>query len=50
MKNSKKLEKEGLDIINDIQNKIEKNNIDKSIKDKKILYLKKSDFIFISFF
>ncbi|MDG2101341.1 MAG: thermonuclease family protein [Dehalococcoidia bacterium] len=35
MKNSKKLEKEGLDIINDIQNKIEKNNQNK--KSKKII-------------
>tara|TARA_B110001454_G_scaffold218602_1_gene247096 strand:- start:460 stop:1206 length:747 start_codon:yes stop_codon:yes gene_type:complete len=37
MKNSKKLEKEGLDIINDIQNKIEKNNQNK--KSKKIIWI-----------
>ena len=37
MKKSKKLEKEGLDIINDIQNKIEKNNQNK--KSKKIIWI-----------
>jgi endonuclease YncB( thermonuclease family) len=45
MKKSKKLENEGLDIINDIQNKIEKNNQNK--KSKKIIWITSSAILFI---
>jgi len=45
MKKSKKLEKEGLDIINDIQNKIEKNNQNK--KSKKIIWITSTTILFI---